>query len=94
VADGSWSEIYSFIEKKPVRLPAARKIIAEIEQYKTLPFAKRWLNMEKLDFALNQLTKSHIVRSYPVLKEIDSGLVSQAEHTVLVTDDGCEIITK
>ncbi|MCS3924372.1 methionine aminopeptidase [Methanosalsum natronophilum] len=50
--------------------------------------------MEKLDFALNQLTKSHIVRSYPVLKEIDSGLVSQAEHTVLVTDDGCEIITK
>lgn len=94
VADGSWSEIYSLIEKKPVRLPAARKILKEIESYRTLPFARRWLKSDRLEFALTQLTRNNIIRSYPVLKEIEGGLVSQAEHTVIVTDDGCEIITK
>ncbi|MGP8331740.1 MAG: type II methionyl aminopeptidase, partial [Methanosarcinaceae archaeon] len=34
------------------------------------------------------------IMSYPVLKEVEGGLISQAEHTVIVTDDGCEIITK
>ena len=94
IADGSWAEIYHVIAKKPVRLPAARKVLKELEQYKTLPFAKRWLKVERLDFALNQLEKAGIVRSYPVLKEVAGGLVSQAEHTVIVTADGCEITTK
>jgi methionyl aminopeptidase len=31
--------------------------------------------------------------SYPILKEAKDGLVSQAEHTVLVTAEGCEVIT-
>lgn len=94
IADGSWAEIYHVIAKKPVRLPAARKVLKELEQYRTLPFAKRWLKSERLDFALNQLERAGVVRSYPVLKEVAGGLVSQAEHTVIVTADGCEIITK
>ncbi|MBW6471051.1 MAG: type II methionyl aminopeptidase [Methanosarcinaceae archaeon] len=94
VSDGSWAEIYHVIGNRPVRLPAARKLLKQMEQYKTLPFAKRWLEPEKLDFALIQLERAGIVTSYPVLKEVEGGLVSQAEHTVIVTDDGCEILTK
>ncbi|KXS44526.1 MAG: methionine aminopeptidase [Methanolobus sp. T82-4] len=94
VYDGTLTEIFQVVRKKPVRLPAARKLLKELEPYRTLPFAKRWFKMEKLDFALLQLEKAGVVHSYPVLKEIGGGMVSQAEHTVIVTDDGCEITTK
>lgn len=94
VVDGSLTEIFQFIGKKPVRLPAARVLMKELEQYQTLPFAKRWLKSPRLDFALMQLERSGIVHSYPVLKEVGGGMVSQTEHTVIVTKDGCEVTTR
>jgi methionyl aminopeptidase len=94
VFDGSLTEIFQLVRKKPVRLPAARALLKELEQYRTLPFAKRWLKSPQLDFALIQLEKAGIVHSYPVLKEARGGMVSQCEHTVIVTDDGCEVTTR
>ncbi len=94
VVDGSLTEIFQVISKRPVRLPAARALLKELEPYRTLPFAKRWLKVPKLDFALMQLQKAKVVNSYPVLKEVSGGMVSQAEHTVIVTDDGCEVTTR
>lgn len=94
VHDGSWAEIYSLVKKKPVRLPAVRDVLKQVEEYRELPFAKRWLNSDKLDFSLIQLEKAGILHSYPVLIENSGGLVSQAEHTVIITQDGCEVTTK
>lgn len=94
IHDGNWSEIYSLIRKKPVRLPAVRNVLRQAEQYKELPFAKRWLDSDKLEFALIQLEKAGILHSYPVLVEISGGFVAQAEHTIIVTQDGCEVTTK
>ncbi|TGC11165.1 type II methionyl aminopeptidase [Methanolobus halotolerans] len=94
VVDGNLTEIFQVVRSRPVRLPAARKLLKELEPYRTLPFAKRWFKTEKLDFALLQLEKAGVVHSYPVLKEVGGGMVSQAEHTLIVTDDGCEITTK
>ncbi|WP_440953177.1 type II methionyl aminopeptidase [Methanococcoides sp. FTZ1] len=94
ISDGSLTEIFSLVANKPIRLPAARKVLKEIEQYRTLPFARRWLTSDKLDYSLMQLEKAGIITSYPVLREIEGGMVSQAEHTVIVTDDGCEITTR
>jgi methionyl aminopeptidase len=87
------AEIYHLVSNKPVRHPSARALLQEIEKYKTLPFAKRWLG-ERVDFALVQLVKAGIIEPYPILKEIQGGLISQAEHTIIVTKDGCEVITK
>jgi len=94
VHDGSWAEIYSIIRKKPVRMPAVRNVLKQAEEYRELPFAKRWLNADRLDFSLIQLEKAGILHSYPVLIESAGGLVSQAEHTVIITQDGCEVTTK
>ena len=94
VVDGNLTEIFQLVDIKPVRMPAARKLLKELKPYSTLPFARRWLKADKLDFALMQLERSGMVHSYPVLKEVAGGMVSQAEHTVIVTDDGCEVITK
>jgi methionyl aminopeptidase len=44
--------------------------------------------------ALRRLKRNDIVHGYPVLKEEDGCLVSQKEHTVIVTEDGCEVTTR
>jgi methionyl aminopeptidase len=43
--------------------------------------------------ALRRLVQANVLHSYPVLKEDEGVLVSQAEHTVIVTEDGCEVTT-
>lgn len=94
VHDGSWAEIYSIIRNKPVRVPAIRKVLKQIEEYKGLPFAKRWISSDKLDFAMRQLVKTGIIHGYPILLEGAGGLVAQTEHTLIVSEDGCEITTE
>jgi len=87
------AEIYHIVSDRPVRHPSARALMADLEKYKTLPFAKRWLG-ERVDFAIIQLAKAQIIQAYPILKEVQGGLISQAEHTIIVTEDGCEVITR
>jgi len=94
VHDGSYTEIYSLIQKKPVRMPAVRKVLKQVEEYRTLPFAKRWLESDKLEFVIIQLEKARIFHGYPVLLESGGGMVAQAEHTLIVSSDGCEVTTK
>ena len=93
IHDAGSAEIYHLVAERPVRHPSARKLLKEIERYKTLPFAKRWLG-ERVDFAMMALLKANIIRPYPILKEVQGGMISQAEHTIIVTGDGCEVITR
>ncbi len=93
IHDAGSAEIYHIVSDRPVRHPSARALLQEIGKYKTLPFAKRWLG-ERVDFAIVQLVRAGVIQSYPILKEIKGGLISQAEHTIIVTQDGCEVITK
>ncbi len=92
IHDAGNAEIYHLVSLKPVRHPSARALLQKIEMYKTLPFAKRWLG-DNIDFAMVQLVKANIIQPYPILKEIKGGLISQAENTIMVTADGCEVIT-
>lgn len=85
------AEIFSLVKAKPVRSSEARAILKEIETYKSLPFARRWLK-GRVDLGLKQLETAGIIHAYPVLK--DRGLVSQAEDTLIVTTDGSEVITR
>jgi len=94
VVEHGTAEIYGLIKAKPVRVPEAKKLLKAIERYQGLPFAKRWLPRERLDLALRTLKNAGALREYPVLREEGGGLVSQAEHTVIVTKDGCEVTTK
>jgi methionyl aminopeptidase len=86
-------EIYSQLARKPVRIPAARAVMERIKERNGLPFARRWLGDRKLDIALPTLVRSHVLRAYPVLSDIPGSIVSQHEHTVIVTADGCIVTT-
>lgn len=93
VHDGKREEIFSQVVHRPVRLPAARKILKEIEGRNGLPFARRHLQVKTVDLALARLLNDGILRSYPVLSDVSGSYVSQAEHTMIVTSDGCIVTT-
>ena len=95
ISEAPINEIYGFSAPRPVRMPQARALMKEIqERYKTLPFARRWLKEERAEYALMQLLRNGSVHRYPVLWEVEGALVSQAEHTVAIFENGCEVITR
>ncbi len=94
VTEGGLLEIYGLIRARPVRVREAKQLLKALELYHGLPFAKRWLPRERLDLALRTLSTAGALREYPVLREEGGGMVSQAEHTLIVTKDGCEVTTQ
>ena len=86
--------VFMLEKKKPVRSPITREVLKEIEGYEGLPFAKRWLTKKfgaKTDFALRELSQLNMIHKFPPLVEVNKGIVAQAEHSVLIDDEG-EII--
>ncbi|MFO7967302.1 MAG: type II methionyl aminopeptidase [Archaeoglobaceae archaeon] len=92
VVERGETEIYSFVNPKTVRMKKARELLEEIKEYKTLPFAKRWLNKAS-PIILGKLVNEGVIKGYPVLSEAAKGLVSQAEHTMIIEEDGAKVIT-
>ena len=94
VSEGTNAEIYSLESERSVRNRQARQVLDIVtEEYRTLPFATRWLDVSRAEMAVRRLEQQGVLHGYPVLKEDDGTMVSQAEHTVIVTEDGCEILT-
>jgi len=82
--------VFQLTRKKPVRNPFTRKALAEIERLNGLPFARHWLQTKigkaQAAFALRELSQLEMIHEYPPLIDRGHGLVSQAEHTVIVLE--------
>lgn len=82
------------------RSEESRKITLAIDKdFKTYPFAIRWLAKEldsefKIRKALNELNSLGVIESFPMLVERSNGIVAQAEKEVIVEKDSCTIVTK
>lgn len=81
--------IFSVPRYTPQRVGFMRDICKYIEtHYKNLPFSKRPLlkqfSLNQLNYTLAQLERAEKLRSYPPLVERQGGIVSQAEHTILM----------
>jgi methionyl aminopeptidase len=94
-----YSYIYRLLPMRtPVRFAGSRQILSMVgKKYKTLPFAERWIAKEApnvpLKFALKELIGSGALYEYHVLADRKDCVIAQAEQTVLVTKDGCEVLT-
>ncbi len=97
IYESSNPTVFMEISKKPIRSSDARLILSEIQSYGGLPFTKRWLTRKfpafKVSLALKQMINEGMIQAFPPLIEKGHGLVSQAEHTILVKDKP-EILTK
>lgn len=89
VIEGKPSSIYRLVQPKPVRDSATKNILIYIEkEYSTMPFCKRWLQNKfpTASFSLKILEQQGIIEEYAQLPEETKGLVSQAEHTIIVKE--------
>lgn len=89
VKDTEKVSIFKYMKDVPCRLPEARKILRMArEDFRGLPFARRWLNFPKTvtDISLRHLVSSGALHPYYILKEVSGAPVAQAEHTVVVAD--------
>ncbi|MCE4616989.1 MAG: type II methionyl aminopeptidase, partial [Desulfurococcales archaeon] len=95
--EGKITTIYSMVKRKS-QLPGkiAKFYIAIQERFHGLPFSPRWLldlgSPEEVKHAIRYLEKQRVLHGYPILIEVGHGLVSQFEHTVIVSD-GDPIVT-
>jgi len=89
VKDSEQVFIFMIVGNTPVRNMDARAIMNLAEQYSGLPFAERWIpgSLFKTRLALRELRNAGNLYDFHVLKEAKGGMVSQAEHTVIVKDN-------
>ncbi|MHA1791542.1 MAG: type II methionyl aminopeptidase [Promethearchaeota archaeon] len=99
VIDGTKKLIYRFIKKPRRKLNMKLDSVLNVirKNFNGLPFSPRWLEKKYAsDTIMPMITRLEQIGSlhgYNLLIEFGNGLVSQAEHTVIVTEDGAEVTT-
>ncbi len=90
IKEGAKPTIFMVEKIRPVRSPAARKILEEVKPQNGLPFTTRWLTRKfgrgTTNLGLRELLQTEIVHAYPPLPEIAGGIVAQTEHSMIVKD--------
>ena len=102
VDESSFTAIFQKTSECMVRSQEARTVSAFIdEHFASYPFTARWLSRELKDMGdfkirrgLAEILNAGALEPFPGLIEKGRGMVAQAEHTLIVQKDGCEIITK
>jgi methionyl aminopeptidase len=98
VKDSPQITIFRLVRAKSVKTNYAKQMLKHIEtNFRTLPFAERWLTdvvpEKQHTEAFKELLKQKIITSYPVFIEASKKPVAQAEHTILIKENGCEVLT-
>jgi methionyl aminopeptidase len=98
VRDSDAAYIYRFVRMKGAKSKEANKLAEYIrDTYRTLPFASRWIynswHEGDAKSAFEELVERRCIVGYPVLVEASGQVVAQAEHTIMVTNDGCRVLT-
>jgi methionyl aminopeptidase len=99
VKGGEEVYIYRFHKDRSIKDENAKKLMKTIKsQFRSLPFSARWLTDEvpkqMFETAFSKLLDAKNITGYPVLMERSGSVVAQAEHTIIVTSDGCEVTTR
>jgi len=97
VANGRSGNIYRVLRDRPLKDPEAERLFQLIKQeFTTLPFCERWCDRLHPNSGptLRTLHRHGVISTYPVLTETKQGMVSQAEHTVLVGNGRGEVTTE
>jgi methionyl aminopeptidase len=92
------AHIFRFIKHKSLKNEYSKRLLNYIEKnFRTLPFSERWLEgcvpASHHSAAFSELLSSKSLMAYPVFIEASGKPVAQAEHTVVITKDGCHVST-
>lgn len=98
VEDEPQKTIFRLVKPKAAKSATAKQLLRFIEEnFRTLPFTERWLNgavpSAQYQQAFRELLATKALMGYPVFVEVTKKPVAQAEHTVLVEESGCTVLT-
>jgi methionyl aminopeptidase len=98
VEDYPQKTIFRLVKTKSAKSQQTKQLLKFIEEsFRTLPFAERWLigvlPREEHTEAFKELLATKSIMGYPVFVEVTRKTVAQAEHTVLVKEGGCDVLT-
>ncbi len=95
VKGASRGNIYRIVRDRRAPVEISSMFARMQSKFGTLPFASRWCDdlHPNAQTLLSKMLRMGMVMNYPVLVEVADGLVAQAEHSVLVTKDGCLVLT-
>ncbi|WXG40845.1 MAG: type II methionyl aminopeptidase [Candidatus Freyarchaeum deiterrae] len=84
---------YAYIYRMPSQKTSNPFLSYIAHEFKTLPFTARWLvsKFPKAQELIKKFASTDTFQDYPVLVERERGVVSQAEHTLIVKKNGCEV---
>jgi methionyl aminopeptidase len=90
-------ELNPYAGRVPLRRKTSKQILGHINKnYKTLPFAERWLAKDfrmGVAFGLQELIQQGKIQVHYVLAEKKGEFVAQSEETILITEDGFKQLT-
>ena len=90
-------ELNPYSGRVPLRRKTSKQILGYVNKnYKSLPFAERWLAKEfrlGIAFGLQELVKQGKLKTHYVLAENKGVYIAQSEETILITEDGFEQLT-
>ncbi len=86
-------EIFSLTKRRSSLTVEAKMMVDQIKTLHGLPFEIGDLIGENTDKIINQLLDKGIIEGYPPLVEKQSGMVAQAENSILITPEGSVIAT-
>jgi len=95
---GREAHIFRFLKHKSLKNEYAKQLLDYIfKNFRTLPFAERWLQNvvppNRYKDAFKELLSKKALMSYPIFVETSGRTVAQAEHTVIITKEGCSVLT-
>lgn len=99
VVSGKGSHIYILkggMNFRRLRDRRSRVMMKKLQHhFRSLPFASRWCEgiLPNTSVSLRWLEQKGMVHHFPQLLEQNTGLVSQKEHTMIITEDGCQVTT-
>jgi methionyl aminopeptidase len=98
IKSGHETNIFRFLKRKSIKSDYAKQLLDYIfKNFRTLPFTERWLRnivpSNHYEAAFNELLNKKALMAYPIFVEASKNPVAQAEHTVIITKDGCSVLT-
>jgi len=97
VDDAKGGNIYRIIRDRQLKDADTMRLFEQIKaEFGTMAFSERGCQKmnENAPHLLKNMFRHGVIMSYPMLKEMKHGMVSQTEHTLLILNNRCEITTK
>ncbi len=95
VANSRKGEIYILRRKRRLNKEEEKFYNWLNDHFNSLPFASYWCHTYSKDYIQNlkRLERRGAVMSYPLLIEESDGIVTQREHTLMITKNGAKVLT-